>query len=64
MNNMYIKEHGGGLLGNSKTVYQGIVSTSVELNTEKMHLYPGGRLFVLFQNIHGKAYPVNMSAII
>lgn len=55
MNNMFIKEHGGGLLGNSKPCYQGIVSTSLELNTEKMHLYPGGRLFVLFQNIHGKS---------
>ena len=54
MLNNFMKGHGGGLIGNSKPSYQGLVNTSVELNTEKMHLYPGGRLFVLFQDINGK----------
>ena len=54
MLNNFMKGHGGGLIGNSKPSYQGLVNTSVELNTEKMHLYPGGKLFVLFQDINGK----------
>jgi len=54
MLNNFMKEHSGGLLNNSRPSYQGISNTSIEFNTEKMHLYPGGKLFVQFQNIHGK----------
>jgi porin len=54
MVNNFQKEHGGGLLQNSRPSYQGISSTSLEFNTEKMRLYKGGKLFVQFQNIHGK----------
>lgn len=54
MLNNFIKEHGGGLLDRSRPSYQGIINTAVEFNTEKMHLYKGGKLFVAFQNIHGK----------
>lgn len=54
MMNSFTKQHSGGLLENSKASYMGLVNTSVELDTEKMHLYPGGKLFVMFQNIHGK----------
>ena len=52
--NSFTKGHGGGILHNGKPSYQGIINTAVEFDTEKMHLYPGGKLFVLFQNAQGK----------
>jgi porin len=52
--NSFIKAHSGGLLDNSKPSYQGLINTSVEFDTKKMHLYQGGKLFVSFQNVQGK----------
>jgi len=54
MTTVFTKGHSGGLLYKKGTSYQGLVNTAVEFDTEKMHLYPGGKLFVLFQNAHGK----------
>jgi len=54
MMNNYTKVKKGGLLRNSKASYQGIINTSAELDLQKLHLVPGGKAFVLFQNIHGQ----------
>jgi len=54
MTTVFTKGHSGGLLYKRGTSYQGLVNTAVEFDTEKMRLYPGGKLFVLFQNAHGK----------
>lgn len=50
----FLKSRGGGLINQTKPSYQGVISTSVELDSEKMGLYKGGKAFVSFQNIHGK----------
>jgi len=54
MLNNFVKEHGGGIYEGSKPSFQGVLSTSVEIDTEKAGLYKGGKAYVLFQNVLGK----------
>jgi len=54
MTTVFTKGRSGGLLYKKGSSYQGLLNTAVEFNTEKMNLYKGGKLFVLFQNAHGK----------
>lgn len=54
MTTVHTKSRHGGLLYKRGTSYHGLLNTAVEFDTQKMGLYPGGKLFVLFQNVHGK----------
>jgi porin len=43
----------GGLNNKHPLKYQGLINTSLEINTEKAGLWKGGKLFTNFVNLHG-----------
>jgi len=43
----------GGTVKKNVYRYNGLLSTGIELDTEKMHLIKGGKAFINFNNVHG-----------
>jgi len=49
----------GGLNNKHPLKYQGLINTSLEVDTEKLGLWKGGKLFTNFANLHGNGLTNN-----
>lgn len=58
INNNFLKMR-GGLNNKHPLKYQGLINTSIEINTEKLGLWKGGRAYTSFANLHGSGLTNN-----